>query len=84
MNSTKTDQRDDYLKSDYALRVAMGNAKAAPNTDFRDKGELFRDPFERTIFVIHKGLTTRKRGMLMGYLSDYLSYPLTLWLQPLN
>ena len=49
MNSTKTDQRDDYLTSDYALRVAMGNAKAAPNTDFRDKGELFRDPFERTI-----------------------------------
>mgnify|MGYP001209017664 FL=1 len=84
MNSTKTDQRDDYLKSDYALRVAMGNAEAAPNADFRDKGELFRDPFERTIFVIHKGLTTRKRGMLMGYLSDYLSYPLTLWLQPLN
>ena len=49
MNSTKTDQRDDYLKSYYALRVAMGNAEAAPNADFRDKGELFRDPFERTI-----------------------------------
>ena len=34
---------------DYALRVAMANAKAAPNADFRDKGELFSDPFERTI-----------------------------------
>ena len=33
----------------YALRVAMANAKAAPNADFRDKGELFNDPFERTI-----------------------------------
>jgi len=33
----------------YALRVAMANAQAAPNADFRDKGELFRDPFERTI-----------------------------------
>ena len=34
---------------DYALRVAMANAKAAPNADFRDKEELFSDPFERTI-----------------------------------
>ena len=34
---------------DYALRVAMANPKAAPNADFRDKGELFSDPFERTI-----------------------------------
>ena len=34
---------------DYALRVAMANAKAAPNADFRDRGELFEDPFERTI-----------------------------------
>ena len=33
----------------YALRVALANAKAAPNADFRDKGELFSDPFERTI-----------------------------------
>jgi len=33
----------------YALRVAMANAKAAPNADFRDRGELFSDPFERTI-----------------------------------
>jgi len=33
----------------YALRVAMANAKAAPNADFRDKGELFSDPFGRTI-----------------------------------
>ena len=33
----------------YALRVAMANAKAAPNADFRDKGELFSNPFERTI-----------------------------------
>ena len=33
----------------YALEVAMANAKAAPNSDFRDKGELFSDPFERTI-----------------------------------
>ena len=34
---------------DYALRVAMANAKAAPNADFRNKGELFSDPFEKTI-----------------------------------
>ena len=34
---------------DYALRVAMANVKAALNADFRDKGELFSDPFERTI-----------------------------------
>ena len=34
---------------DYALRVAMANAKAAPNADFRDRGTLFEDPFERTI-----------------------------------
>ncbi len=34
---------------DYALRVAMANAKAPPNADFRDKEELFSDPFERTI-----------------------------------
>ena len=34
---------------DYALRVAMANAKAPPNADFRDKGELFSDPFEKTI-----------------------------------
>ena len=34
---------------DYALRVAMANAKAVPNADFRDKAELFSDPFERTI-----------------------------------
>ena len=33
----------------YALRVAMANAKAVPNADFRDRGELFSDPFERTI-----------------------------------
>ena len=34
---------------DYALRVALANAKAAPNADFRDKREVFCDPFERTI-----------------------------------
>ena len=34
---------------DYALRVAMANAKAPPNADFREKGALFSDPFERTI-----------------------------------
>jgi hypothetical protein len=33
----------------YALRVTMANAKAFPNADFRDKGECFSDPFERTI-----------------------------------
>ena len=33
----------------YALRVAMDNAKAARNADFRDRGTLFDDPFERTI-----------------------------------
>ena len=34
---------------DYALRVAMANAKATPNADFGDTGELFSDPFEKTI-----------------------------------
>ena len=34
---------------DYALRVATANAKASPNADFRDRGTLFEDPFERTI-----------------------------------
>ena len=34
---------------DYALRVAMANAKAAPNADFRDRGTLFDDPFKTTI-----------------------------------
>ena len=33
----------------YALRIAMANAKATPNADFRDKGELFSDPFKTTI-----------------------------------
>ena len=33
----------------YALRVAMANAKATPNADFRDKGTLFDDPFKTTI-----------------------------------
>ncbi len=34
---------------EYALRVAMANAKAPPNADFREKGAPFGDPFERTI-----------------------------------
>ena len=34
---------------EYALRVAVANAKAPPNADFREKGALFSDPFERTI-----------------------------------
>ena len=34
---------------DYALRVTLANAKAIPNADLRDKGDLFSDPFERTI-----------------------------------
>ena len=34
---------------EHALRVAMANAKAPPNADFRDKEALFSDPFERTI-----------------------------------
>ena len=34
---------------DYALRVALANAKAAPNADFRDRGTLFDDPFKTTI-----------------------------------
>ena len=34
---------------EYALRVALANAKAPPNADFRDKGALFSDPFEETI-----------------------------------
>ena len=33
----------------YALRVAMANAKATPNADFRDRGTLFDDPFKTTI-----------------------------------
>ena len=33
----------------YALRVAMANAKAAPNTDFRNDSTLFEDPLQRTI-----------------------------------
>ncbi|MEK9701639.1 MAG: hypothetical protein VW829_06445 [Deltaproteobacteria bacterium] len=33
----------------YALRVAMANARAAPNADFRDRGTLFDDPFKTTI-----------------------------------
>ena len=37
----------------YALRVAMANAKATPNADFRDRGTLFEDPFERTISLNH-------------------------------
>ena len=32
---------------DYALRIAMANAKATPNADFRDRGELFSDSFEK-------------------------------------
>ena len=34
---------------EYALRVALANAKAPSNADFRDKGALFSDPFEKTI-----------------------------------
>ena len=34
---------------EYALRVAMANAKAPPNADFREKEALFSDPFENTI-----------------------------------
>ena len=34
---------------EYALRVALANAKAPPNAVFREKGALFSDPFERTI-----------------------------------
>ena len=33
----------------YALRVAMANAKAAPNADFRDDSTLFDDPLKGTI-----------------------------------
>ena len=33
----------------YALRVAMANAKAAPNADFRNDSTLFEDPLQRTI-----------------------------------
>ena len=34
---------------EYALRVAIANAKAPPNADFREKGALFSDPFEKTL-----------------------------------
>ena len=33
----------------YALRVAMANAKVAPNADFRDDSTLFNDPLKTTI-----------------------------------
>ena len=33
----------------YALRVAMANAKAAPNADFKNDSTLFDDPLKRTI-----------------------------------
>jgi hypothetical protein len=33
----------------YALRVAMANAKATPNADFRNDSTLFEDPLQRTI-----------------------------------
>ena len=33
----------------YALRVAMANAKAAPNADFRNDSTLFDDPLKTTI-----------------------------------
>ena len=34
---------------DYALRVAMANAKATPNADFRIDSTLFDDPLKTTI-----------------------------------
>ena len=34
---------------DYALRVAMANAKAVPNADFRTDSTLFDDPLKTTI-----------------------------------
>ena len=34
---------------DYALRVAMANAKGVPNADFRTESTLFDDPLETTI-----------------------------------
>ena len=34
---------------DYALRVAMANAKATPNADSRTDSTLFDDPFKTTI-----------------------------------
>ena len=33
----------------YALRVAMANAKATPNADFRADSTLFDDPLKTTI-----------------------------------
>ena len=33
----------------YALRVAIANAKAAPNADFRNDSTLFEDPLQRAI-----------------------------------
>ena len=34
---------------DYALRVAMANAKATPNADFRTDSTLFDSPLKTTI-----------------------------------
>ena len=34
---------------DYALRVALANAKATPNADFRTDSTLFDDPLKTTI-----------------------------------
>ena len=58
---------------DYALRVAMANAKAPPNADFRDKGALFSDPFERTIWsnTIKDSTTKGCRVRFSVSYSDY-------------
>ena len=55
---------------DFALRVAVTNAKAPPNEDFRDTGKLISDPFERTIWVSHNVLTTQAIRLLKYVLSD--------------
>ena len=49
MNKDGSKDRSISQIVEYALRVALANAKAPPNADFREKGALFSDPFERTI-----------------------------------
>ena len=37
---------------DYALRVAMADAKAAPNADFRDKGVFSNTPLKELFKLV--------------------------------
>lgn len=70
---------------DYALRVAMVNAKAAPNADFRDKGELWeasrppqdsvaeshRDYLRSILLNLARGALTRQWTIFSGNNNAY-------------